>query len=183
VVGAGSFGTAVAVLLVRAGVRTTLLCRTVERMRTLVDARANEQYLPGVELPRELKIRALGAREDQFARPDLVFLAVPSKGIGEALEGLRGLGVSRDAGVVSLAKGLVPPEGVAPTTQMETLFGAERVACVGGPAHALEMVESGAGSSARPGRRYSLIESRRPSSARAWCARCPTTRSASSSPG
>jgi glycerol-3-phosphate dehydrogenase (NAD(P)+) len=135
----------VAVLLVRAGVSTTLLCRTAEQVNDLTAARRNERYLPGVELPRELKIRALGTREDQYARPDLVFLAVPSKGIPEALEELRRLGVSDDAGVVSLAKGLVPPDGVAPTIQMESLFGAERVACVGGPAHAREMVESGAG--------------------------------------
>jgi glycerol-3-phosphate dehydrogenase (NAD(P)+) len=37
VVGAGSFGTAVAVLLVRAGLRTTLLCRTEEQARLLLE--------------------------------------------------------------------------------------------------------------------------------------------------
>jgi glycerol-3-phosphate dehydrogenase (NAD(P)+) len=145
VVGAGSFGTAVAVLLVRAGVRTTLLGRAPDQIEALASQRRNERYLPGVELPRELKIRALGARDDQFSRPDLVFLAVPSKGLGEALEELRRLGVSPDAGIVSLAKGLVPPDGVAPAVQMESVFGAQRVACVGGPAHAREMVETGAG--------------------------------------
>jgi glycerol-3-phosphate dehydrogenase (NAD(P)+) len=145
VVGAGSFGTAVAVLLVRAGLRTTLLCRTVEQVVDLASDRRNDRYLPGVELPRELKVRALGVREDQFARSDLIFLAVPSRRLGEALEELRGLGVSPTAGLVSLTKGLVPPDGRLPTTELELAFGAERVACVGGPAHALEMVESGAG--------------------------------------
>jgi glycerol-3-phosphate dehydrogenase (NAD(P)+) len=145
VVGAGSFGTAVAVLLVRAGVRTTLLCRTIEQVHELAESRHNERYLPGVDLPRDLKIRALGVREDQFSRPDLVFLAVPSKGLGEALEQLRELGVSEDAGIVSLAKGLAGPEGIPPTVALEASFGGQRVACVGGPAHAREMVESGAG--------------------------------------
>ena len=143
--GAGSFGTAVAVLLVRAGVRTTLLARTVEQVHELASSRRNERYLPGVELPRELKVRALGARDDQFSRPDLVFLAVPSKGLGEALEELQALGVSQDAGVVSLAKGLVGPDGTPPAVALEMAFGAQRVACVGGPAHAREMVETGAG--------------------------------------
>jgi glycerol-3-phosphate dehydrogenase (NAD(P)+) len=145
-VGAGSFGTAVAVLLVRAGVRTTLLCRTVEQVAELAQSRRNERYLPGVELPRDLKIRALGVREDQFSRPDLIFLAVPSKGLGEALEEVRALGVSADAGVVSLAKGLVGPDGTPPTVALQAAFGPQRVACVGGPAHAREMVEeTGAG--------------------------------------
>jgi glycerol-3-phosphate dehydrogenase (NAD(P)+) len=145
VVGAGSFGTAVAVLLVRAGVNATLLCRTPEQAEELARERENKRYLEGVKLPRELKVRALGRRDDQFARPDLVFLAVPSSGLGEALDELRRLGVSQRAGVVSLAKGLVPPDGTPPTLALEAAFGTGRVACVGGPAHAKEMVEHGAG--------------------------------------
>ncbi len=145
VVGGGSFGTAVALLLDRAGVRTTLLCRTEEQARALTDTRENQRYLPGVELPSGLKIRAFGTRDDQFRRPDLVFLAVPSKGLGEAVSAIERLGVSRQAGMVSLAKGLVPPDGMPPTAALERAFGPDRTACVGGPAHAREMVETGAG--------------------------------------
>ncbi len=143
--GAGSFGTAVALLLVRAGVRTTLLCRTAEQAERLHAARENERYLPGLGLPAALKVRIFGAVPDQFARPDLVFLAVPSNGLAAALDELERLGVSERAGVVSLAKGLVPPAGTPPTLALERVFGPERVACVGGPAHAREMVETGAG--------------------------------------
>jgi len=145
VVGAGSFGTAVAVLLVRAGVRTTLLCRTREQTDAVCAAGENERYLAGVRLPEQLKVRTLGAREDQFTRPDIVFMAVPSKGLAEALAEVAALGVSERAGLVSLAKGLVAPDGNVPTVELERVFGSERVACVGGPAHAREMVESGAG--------------------------------------
>jgi glycerol-3-phosphate dehydrogenase (NAD(P)+) len=145
VVGAGSFGTAVALLLERAGVRTTLLCRTPEQVEQLCEARENERYLPGVELPRGLKVRVLGNFDDQFRRADMVFLAVPSAGLREALAELERQGVSDRAGIVSLAKGLVPPSGIPPTLALERAFGVASVACVGGPAHAREMVESGAG--------------------------------------
>jgi glycerol-3-phosphate dehydrogenase (NAD(P)+) len=144
-VGAGSFGTAVAVLLVRAGLRTALLCRTAEQAETLAQSRHNERYLPGVELPRELRVRPLAAGRDQLARSDLVFLAVPSKALPGALAELGGLGVSQRAGIVSLAKGLVPPDGLPATVALEAVYGSQRVACVGGPSHAREMVESGAG--------------------------------------
>jgi glycerol-3-phosphate dehydrogenase (NAD(P)+) len=144
-VGAGSFGTAVAVLLVRAGLRTGLLCRTAEQADELQRSRHNERYLPAVELPRELRVRALHAAADQLARSDLVFLAVPSKTLPEALDELSGLGVSQRAGIVSLAKGLVPPDGLPPTVALEAAYGSLRIACVGGPAHAREMIESGAG--------------------------------------
>ncbi|MFL5782204.1 MAG: NAD(P)H-dependent glycerol-3-phosphate dehydrogenase [Thermoleophilaceae bacterium] len=145
VVGAGSFGTAVAIVLERAGVRTTLLCRTREQAERLAETHENERYLEGVRLPERLKVRALGTRDDQFHRVDLVFLAVPSAGIDEAIAELTRQGVSDGAGVVSLTKGLVPPDGTPPTVALERAFGVERVACVGGPAHAREMVDGGAG--------------------------------------
>jgi glycerol-3-phosphate dehydrogenase (NAD(P)+) len=74
-----------------------------------------------------------------------VFVAVPSAGLRDALAELERQGVSERAGIVSLAKGLVPPEGAQPTIALEEMFGPERVACVGGPAHAREMVQAGAG--------------------------------------
>ena len=145
-VGAGSFGTAIAILLERAGVRTTLLCRTSEQAAELEGARENKQYLEGVGFPQNLKVRTFGAVDEQFTRADLLFIAVPSKGMGEALAEIERLGVAETAGVVSLAKGLVSPHGTPPTVALERAFGPERTACVGGPAHAREMVEdTGAG--------------------------------------
>jgi glycerol-3-phosphate dehydrogenase (NAD(P)+) len=145
VVGAGSFGTAVALLLERAGVRTTLLCRTPEQAEELERSRENERYLSGVELPGALKVRVFGNRSDQSERPDLLFVAAPSKDLGGVLAELQRLGVWERTGIVSVAKGLAPPDGTPPTLLLEGAFGPDRVACLGGPAHAREMVESGAG--------------------------------------
>jgi glycerol-3-phosphate dehydrogenase (NAD(P)+) len=142
VVGAGSFGTAVAVLLARGGMRTTLQTRTREQAEALAEARENLAYLPGVELPRELRIEPASAG---LGRADFVFLAVPSLGMGEVIAGLEQAGLGRRAAIVSLAKGLVPPGGTPPTALLRSRFGSERVACIGGPAHAQEMVREGAG--------------------------------------
>src|SRR5207302_799638 len=61
------------------------------------------------------------------------------------IDALGGAGLSPRAAVVSVAKGLVPPDGSPPTALLGAAFGAARVACVGGPAHAREMVREGAG--------------------------------------
>ena len=74
-----------------------------------------------------------------------MFLGVPSRGLDEVIAGLAAAGLGRRTPVVSLAKGLVPPDGLAPTTLLSNALGASRVACVGGPAHAREMVTEGAG--------------------------------------
>lgn len=142
VIGAGSFGTAVAVLLSRGGLRTTLQARTPEQAERLQAARENEPYLPGVEFPAQLRIGHVG---DGLARAEYVFLGVPSRGLDEVILGLRAAGLGPRASLVSLAKGLVPPDGLAPTIMLTRSFGEDRVACVGGPAHASEMVNEGAG--------------------------------------
>ena len=67
-----------------------------------------------------------------------------SAGLGEVIERLGSTGLGRRSAVVSVAKGLVPPRGLPPTTVLGASFGLERVACLGGPAHAQEMVHAGA---------------------------------------
>jgi glycerol-3-phosphate dehydrogenase (NAD(P)+) len=142
VIGAGSFGTALAVLLVRAGLRTTLQTRGAEQATLLGSERENKAYLPGVELPAQLRIESVS---EGVARADYVFLAVPSRGLGQAILALQTSELGRRTAIVSVAKGLVPPDGRPPTTVLSAMFGAQRIACVGGPAHAQEMVRSGAG--------------------------------------
>lgn len=143
VLGAGSFGTAVAVLLARGGLRTTLQTRTAEQAKAIAESHENHVYLPGVELPRELRIEPIGG--GALARADYVFLGVPSVALESVLGGLEEGGLPPRAAIISLAKGLVPPYGEPPSVVIRRRFGAARTACIGGPAHAQEMVTAGAG--------------------------------------
>lgn len=142
VIGAGSFGTALAVLLARAGLRTTLQARTPEQAAKLEAERENATYLPGIALPPQLRIEPASAG---IARADYVFLAMPAKETGAVISSLREAGLGRRTAVVSVAKGLVPPHGDPPTDVLRLALDGRRVACIGGPAHAQEMVRSGAG--------------------------------------
>jgi glycerol-3-phosphate dehydrogenase (NAD(P)+) len=142
VLGAGSFGTAVAVLLARGGFKTTLQARTPEQAARLEADRENKVYLPEVELPRQLAVEPMSAG---LSKADYVFLGVPSRGLEEVIANLAASGLPRRTPVISMAKGLVPPDGLAPTTMLNHAFGIDRVACLGGPAHAREMVTEGAG--------------------------------------
>jgi len=142
VIGAGSFGTATAIVLARGGLRTTLQTRTEDQARRLREDRENRLYLSGVELPRELRIEPVGS---DLHRADYVFLSVPSTNVRGAIDALPRHGLGRDAAVISLTKGLTPPDGVAPSALLAGRLGPTRTACVGGPAHAREMVSAGAG--------------------------------------
>ena len=129
-------------LLARGGLRTTLQTRTEEQAERLRADGENRAYLPDVRLPADLKIEPASAGLAKF---DLVFLGVPSRGLDEVITALPSRGLEPRASVISLAKGLVPPDGQAPSWHLRNLFGPHRIAVVGGPAHAREMVDEGAG--------------------------------------
>jgi glycerol-3-phosphate dehydrogenase (NAD(P)+) len=102
----------------------------------------NAVYLPGVEFPRDLRVEPA---DNGLGRVDYCFLGVPSVALAAVISSLGERGLDRRTPVISLAKGLVPPHGIAPTVLLSASLGGSRVACVGGPAHAHEMVTEGAG--------------------------------------
>ena len=63
VVGAGSMGTALAVLLARAGFETQLCCRRSDQAARMREEGRNADYLPEVDLPAELHVAASAENE------------------------------------------------------------------------------------------------------------------------
>ena len=141
IVGAGSWGTSLAVGLARAGFEVDLGCRTLEQAQTVADARENEAYLPGVTLPDA--IRVMRASELKLSGHDLLCLAVPARALPSVLAA-HGEHITPRAGVLVLSKGLVPPLGTLPSAFAAERCRARAVAALGGPAQAAEALEHGA---------------------------------------
>jgi glycerol-3-phosphate dehydrogenase (NAD(P)+) len=141
IVGAGAMGTGLAALLARAGLEVRLGCRTRAQAEEIGKARANEDRLPGVALPDGVTTLALA--DIEFAGVDLVVFAVPTQSLPLAVAEV-GADVGERSAVLVAAKGLVPPLGTAPTLYVSERVRARAVACLGGPAHAEEAVNSGA---------------------------------------
>ena len=134
VIGAGSWGTAVAVLLARGGVDVQLGCRTAEQADEISKRRENA-YLPGVSLGEGITVKR--AAEIEVSGLDLVCLAVPSASLPAAVGSLADRIGSRTA-VLLLSKGLVPPLGTLPCEYVDERVRARAIAALGGPAHAKE---------------------------------------------
>jgi 1-acyl-sn-glycerol-3-phosphate acyltransferase len=141
IVGAGSWGTSLAVTLARAGVDVELGCRTAEQAVAVSMTRMNTRYLDGVVLPDAVKV--IPAPELGFERADLVVLAVPAKDLASAVAAHAGRIPAR-AGVLVLSKGLVAPLGTLPSAYVSERVAARAVACLGGPGHAADAVAHGA---------------------------------------
>ena len=135
VIGAGSWGTAVAVLLARGGLEVELGTRTEERAAEITRDNENTRYLRGVKLPENLTVKRTG--EIELAGCDLVCLAVPSKALPAVVGGLADRIGSR-ASVLLLSKGIVQPMGALPNEYVTERVRARAIACLGGPAHAKE---------------------------------------------
>jgi glycerol-3-phosphate dehydrogenase (NAD(P)+) len=141
VIGAGSWGTAVAVLLARGGLDVQLGARTAQRAAELTEARENERYLKGVALPETLEVRQ--ASEIELAGLDLICLAIPSKSLPQAVGAIADRASARSS-VLLLTKGLIAPQGQLPAEYVGERVRARAIACLGGPAHAREAVSGSA---------------------------------------
>jgi glycerol-3-phosphate dehydrogenase (NAD(P)+) len=141
VIGAGSWGTAVAVLLARGGLEVQLGARTVAQAAELSDARENRRYLEGVTLPESLDVRP--ATRIELAGLDLICLAIPSKSLPQAVGSIADRVGERSA-LLLLTKGLIAPQGQLPAEYVGERIRARAIACLGGPAHAREAVSGSA---------------------------------------
>jgi glycerol-3-phosphate dehydrogenase (NAD(P)+) len=141
IIGAGAWGTSLAVALARAGFDIDLGCRTREQAAALEATRVNDGYLPGVELSSS--VRVLAAADLELRTHDLICLAVPAPAL-PAVMAAHGERIPRRAGVLVLSKGLVPPLGTLPSAFVAERCAARAVAALGGPADAPEVLEHGA---------------------------------------
>jgi len=135
VIGAGSWGTAVAVLLARGGIEVELGTRSEEKADEINRKRENEKYLPGVKLPDSIRVKR--STQIELAGCDLVCLAVPSKALPAVVGGLADR-VGQRTSVLLLSKGMVQPMGALPNAYVSERVRARAIASLGGPAHARE---------------------------------------------
>lgn len=141
VVGAGSAGTALAILLARAGVEVELACRSAEQVADLTERRENRAYLPDVPFPESL--RPVRAAELDTKGCDAVCLAVPSRAL-PAVIAAHAPRMPDGAALVLLSKGLVPPLGELPADYAARRSPGRPIAVIGGPAHAAGALDAGA---------------------------------------
>lgn len=139
VLGAGSWGTALALEWLRSGHAVRLWARRPDHAATIRSG-SNPRYLPGVQIPSNLEVDA--RLEEVVTGAGLVVLAVPAAAVGETCRALGGhLGASGVPPVVCAAKGLERDTGRRMSQVMVATLGpaAERATVLLGPSHAEEV--------------------------------------------
>jgi len=139
ILGAGAWGTALALHCDRAGHVVTLVPRRLESALALADLRENREYLPGFTLPPSLQI-GLEIRPS-LMEADIVLLACP-------MLGLRALVQSLDAQMdaawakpifITLCKGLEQDTFKLPCAIVAEIIPGADLGVLSGPSHAAEV--------------------------------------------
>ncbi|HEY2344736.1 MAG TPA: NAD(P)H-dependent glycerol-3-phosphate dehydrogenase [Xanthomonadaceae bacterium] len=139
VVGAGSWGTALAALAARNGVPTVLWGRDHEQVAAIDREHRNHRYLPGVELPDAL--RATADLRVALADAQLVLVVVPSHAFNATLQAIAPHRPA-DAGLAWATKGFEPGSGrFLHEVAAEILGSNVPLAIVTGPSFAREVAQ------------------------------------------
>lgn len=134
VFGSGSWGTAISMLLVRAGHKVSLIGIFSDEIELMKRKKENIQYLPGVFLPDTITpttdLKELDA--------DAVFISVPSHAVRECAQLIRPY-LRPGSIIVNTGKGLEENTGLRLSQVLEEELPNHPVAVLSGPSHAEEV--------------------------------------------
>jgi glycerol-3-phosphate dehydrogenase (NAD(P)+) len=139
VLGDGSWGTTLALLLCRNGIETTLWSAFPEQTEALAARRENERFLPGIELPPEMIFSADPHSAAEGA--DLVVSVVPTqflRGVAARFEDA----LPGELPIVTATKGLEIETFSTPSQILLDVLGERPIAVLTGPSHAEEVARS-----------------------------------------
>jgi glycerol-3-phosphate dehydrogenase (NAD(P)+) len=141
VIGAGSWGTALANLLAeKDGLEVHLWVREEEVYTEIKEQHRNETFLPGIALNPSLK--PVTSFEEALYQKELVLMAVPSHVFRRVLEGLKGY-LGSNMSVMMATKGIENDSLMIMSQVVETVLGeafSAGFACLAGPSFAKEVV-------------------------------------------
>lgn len=136
VVGSGSWGTALAVMLAENGHQVKIWSRRQDAVEELLQKRTNEKYLPGVKIPEN--IQATTDHKEAVNGADIVILAVPSRAVAATVRDFAPFLKTWQI-LVNVAKGLEPETLLRLSEVIQREAPQCEVCVLSGPSHAEEV--------------------------------------------
>lgn len=138
VIGAGSWGTALATVLCDNNHNVTLWSYRTSQIEELNNTRINSSKLPGVKLPESMKFS--DNLEEAVTSNEILILAVPSKATRATLEKMKPF-IKEGQGVVTVSKGIEEETLYTQSQIIEDVLDGVKIGVLSGPSHAEEVVK------------------------------------------
>ncbi len=136
--GAGSWGTALALLAAKNDYQVKLWGHDKNHIAALAESNENKQYLPGFILPKQITVTANLAEAASFS--DLLLLVVPSHAFKQTLVNLKAHVSNKSLNIAWATKGFNPEDGSLLHQVVEDIFSPETPAAIlSGPTFAREV--------------------------------------------
>ena len=132
VLGAGAWGTALAIVLAQKH-SVTLWARDETHARMLADTRRNDRYLPGFDFPDGIDVSTELARA--LAGAEAAVCAVPMSGLRELVSRLP----HDETSLVLVCKGFEPASGLLPHAVVQAVQAGRALCSLSGPSFAAEV--------------------------------------------
>ena len=136
VVGAGGWGTALAIIWSKQQRAVLLWGKNPSRIQELRQSRENRAYLPGVELPDSISLTSDLA---DCVDADLIVFVTPSTAVRETATRIKTVKIKRDAVLLSCVKGIEHGTGKRMSEIISDEFPKHSVAVLSGPNLAAEV--------------------------------------------
>ena len=140
IIGAGSWGTALAIVAARAGHAVKLWSRRDDVVDSINTRHLNSRYLSAVEIPK--LVQASTDLANCLSGTSLVLLATPSHALRDLLEQMRAC-LHQSQVIVSVAKGIEIETGKRVSELVDEILGeswSQQFVCLSGPSFAKEVV-------------------------------------------
>ena len=136
ILGAGGWGTALAVLWAKRGNAITLWGNDAERAARLRQSRENSEYLPGIKIPESIAVTSDIA---DCTGADLIVFVTPSVALRSVAQRLHAAGLNSGAVLLSGTKGIEHGTGKRMSELLHEIFPDNTVAVLSGPNLAAEI--------------------------------------------
>ncbi|MDR7856412.1 NAD(P)H-dependent glycerol-3-phosphate dehydrogenase [Tissierella sp.] len=136
VLGGGSWGTALAILLANKGYDVSMWLRDQKQIDEMKDSRVNKKYLPNVTLPNNLKLT--NDLEEVNYKKDMIVLSVGTHGIRDVLNSCKPY-IKSDQIIVNVSKGIENDSLLRISEIVEEILPDSKYVVLSGPSHAEEV--------------------------------------------
>ena len=135
IIGTGSWGTALAILLQTNGHSVTIWNRDTDILETIAKEKINKKYLPQVVLPEQIQVEL--DLNKTVKDKDGVVIAVPSHAVRSVIQKIEN--INKDTILISVVKGIENETLLRVSEILMERFDEDNITVLSGPSHAEEV--------------------------------------------